>query len=74
MDIIGFLGKKVDLVCTDGEKYSGYVFDVLDEEESGIGVESIDLSPLDVDYLIAIPVDDIKEITVDERYRELNFR
>ena len=28
MDMIGFLGKKVDLVCNDGKQFSGYVFDV----------------------------------------------
>ena len=70
----GYLGKKVDLTCADGKKYSGYIFDVLDAEESGIGKECVDLSPLDVMHLIAIPIDDIAQITVDDRFREFDFR
>ncbi len=74
MDITGYLGKKIDLICKDGKKYSGYVYDVLDSEDSSIGCESIELSPLDVMHTIAIPIDDIAKVTVDERYREFDFR
>ena len=74
MDMTGYLGKKIDLTCADGEKYTGYVFDLLDAEESGIGKECIDLSPLEVMHLIAIPTEDIAEVVVDDRYREFDFR
>lgn len=74
MDMTGYLGKKVDLTCKDGERYSGYVFDVLDEEDSDIGCKSIELSPLDVMHVIAIPVDDIESVVEDDRYRTFDFR
>ncbi len=74
MELIKYLGKSVYLYCKDGGSYHGYVFDVLDEEESVIGEDSIDLAPLDREYLISIPVKDIERITVDERYIEQNFR
>ena len=74
MDLIEYLGKCVYLYCTDGESYHGYVFDLSDAEDSGIGEESLDLSPLDKDYLITIPVKDIERITVDDRYIEFDFR
>ena len=32
MEMIGYLGKKVDLTCKDGKQFSGYIFDVLDAE------------------------------------------
>ena len=34
MEMIGYLGKKVDLTCKDGKQFSGYIFDVLDAEDS----------------------------------------
>lgn len=74
MDMIGYLGKKVDLKCTDGEKYSGYVFDVIDAEEAGSGRDSIELSPLDKMHLIEIPIDEISDIEVDKRFKEFDFR
>lgn len=30
MRMIGYLGKKVDIVCKDGKQFSGYVSDVSD--------------------------------------------
>lgn len=74
MNMIGYLGKKVDLTCVDGKKFSGYVFDVLDAEDSGIGKECIDLDPLDGMYVIAIPVDEIAKVSIDSRYKEFDFR
>ena len=74
MDMTGYLGKKVDLVCKDGEIYSGYVFDILDAEESGIGCDAIDLPPLDVMKIVTIPVADIDKMQVDDKFKEFDFR
>ena len=74
MELIKYLGKCVWLYCKDGVSYHGYVFDLSDAEESGIGEESLDLSPIDRGYLIAIPVRDIESITVDDRYIDFDFR
>lgn len=73
MDMIGFLGKKVDIMCKDGEGYSGYVFDVQDAEDSCIGCDSFDIVPLDREVIISIPVGDVESVTVDSRYREFDF-
>ena len=74
MDMIGYLGKKVDLICKDGSSYSGYVFDVTDAEDSDIGCDSIELSPLDCMHTVELPIEDIDTVTVDERYKAFDFR
>lgn len=74
MDMIGYLGKKVDLVCTDGKKYSGYVYDVVDADDSDIGAECIELSPLDELFVMVIPSEEIEIITIDDRYKDFDFR
>ncbi len=73
MELIKYLGKCVYLYCTDGTSYHGYVFDLLDAEDSGIGEECLDIAPLDRDYLIAIPIREIEIITVDDRYIDFDF-
>lgn len=72
--MIGYLGKKVDITCRDEKKLSGYIFEVYDEEDSDIGCASIDFSPIDADYLIALPIADIVDVKVDTRYKEFDFR
>ena len=74
MDMIGYLGKKVDLTCKDGKQFSGYIFDVLDAEDSDIGKDCVDIDPIDSDCIIEIPVDDIAAVSVDTRFREFDFR
>ena len=74
MDMIGFLGKKVDVKCSDGKLFSGHVFDVLDAEDSDIGVECVDIAPLDSDCIIEIASKDIIDVRVDDRYKEFDFR
>ena len=74
MDMIGYLGKKVDLELADGKKYSGYIVDVTDAEDSDIGEDSIDLDPLDKVCAIVLPVSEIKSVVVDPKYREFDFR
>lgn len=64
MEMIGYLGKKVDLTCKDGKQFSGYIFDVLDAEDSDIGRDCVDIDPIDSDCIIEIPVDDM---TIKER-------
>ena len=73
MDLIGYLGKKVDLTCKDGKRFSGHVFDVLEGEDSDLGVDSIEIAPLDVQTIVVIPVADVIDITVDNRYRSFDF-
>ena len=74
MDMIGYLGKKVDLTCKDGKQFSGYIFDVLDAEDSDIGKDCVDIDPIDSDCIIEIPVDDIATVSADSRFREFDFR
>ena len=74
MKMIGYLGKKVDLTCKDGKQFSGYIFDVLDAEDSDIGKDCVDIDPIDSDCIIEIPVDDIAAVSVDTRFREFDFR
>lgn len=74
MEMIGYLGKKVDLTCKDGKQFSGYIFDVLDAEDSDIGKDCVDIDPIDSDCIIEIPVDDIAAVSVDTRFREFDFR
>ena len=54
MEMIDYLGKKVDIIYKDGTT-SGYVMEVYDQEDSDIGCDSVELSPLDKDYAIEIP-------------------
>ena len=28
MDMTGYLGKKIDMICVNGKKYSGYICDI----------------------------------------------
>ena len=74
MEMTGFLGKKVDLTCKDGKKFSGHVFDILDAEDSDIGADCIDIALLDSLSIVEIAKKDIFEIKADESYREFNFR
>lgn len=74
MEMIGYLGKKVDLTCKDGKQFSGYIFDVLDAEDSDIGKDCVDIDPIDSLCIIEIPVDDIAAVSVDTRFREFDFR
>lgn len=74
MEMTGFLGKKVDIVCKDGKTFSGYVFDVLNAEDSDIGKDCIDIAPLDQMHLVEIAINDIADIKKDISYIELDFR
>ena len=74
MDMTGYLGKKVDIICKDGKRFSGYVSDVSDAENSEIGCDSIEISPLEEEHMIEIAVDDIEDISIDDRYIEYDFR
>lgn len=73
MEMTGFLGKKVDIVCKDGKTFSGYVFDVLNAEDSDIGKDCIDIAPLDQMHLVEIAISDIADIKKDISYIELDF-
>ena len=68
------LGKKVDLICKDGKKFSGHVFDVLDAEDSEIGSDCIEIALLDREAIIVIACDEISRIEVDEDYKSFDFR
>lgn len=74
MDMTGYLGKKVDIFCEDGKKYSGYVFDVLDADDSDSGVDCIELDPLEKECLIEIPSDEIIKVKIDTAFKEFDFR
>lgn len=74
MDMIGYLGKKVDIICKDGKKYAGHVFELYDAEDSDIGCDSIEIAPIDEMHLIELPIDDIESIEVDSKYKEFDFR
>ncbi|MBR0374749.1 MAG: hypothetical protein IJH91_09520 [Mogibacterium sp.] len=74
MEMIGYLGRKVDVVLKDKQHFSGYVFDCLEAEDSDIGEDCIDLAPLDSECIIAIPIKDILTIVPDDRYRTFDFR
>ena len=74
MTMIGYLGKKVDLICKDGKKFSGHVFDVLDAEDSEIEVDCIEIAPLDREAIIVIACDDISTVEVDDDYKTFDFR
>ncbi len=74
MDMIGYLGKKVDLKLKDGKRFSGYVADVSDAEDSDIGCDSVDIFPIDEQIIRVLAVDDIDEVVVDTRYKEIDFQ
>ena len=73
MHMIDYLGKKVELICKDGKKFSGYVFDVVDAEDSDIGSDCIEIAPMDREVIIVISVDDILEIQIDKNYKFFDF-
>lgn len=73
MDMTGVIGKKVDIELIDGKKFSGYVMEVTDAEDSDIGEESIDLSPIGEVFAYTLPTREIKSVIVDTRYKELDF-
>lgn len=73
MDITGYLGKKVDLTCKDGKRFSGYVYDILDAEDSDIHEDCIDISLLETEAIVEIAISDIRSFTVDENYRVIDF-
>ena len=67
MDLTGYLGKKVDIKC--GNKvFSGYFFEIIDADDSSIGKKCIDLCLIDRMNAVEIAVEDIDEITIDEKY------
>lgn len=70
----GYLGKKVNIICKDGAHFSGYVSDISDAEDSDIGCESIEISPVEEMHMIEIAVEDIANIMIDANYREYDFR
>lgn len=69
MDITGCIGKKVDIVCHDGEAYAGYVFGHSLAEDSDIGEESITLAPIGKDFQLEIATKDIASIRHDPKFR-----
>ncbi|MBR3354582.1 MAG: hypothetical protein IKG47_04400 [Oscillospiraceae bacterium] len=69
-----YLGRKVNLVCKDGKKFSGYVFDVVNAEDSDIGSDCIEIAPIDREVIIVIAVEDILEIQIDKNYKFFDFR
>ena len=74
MEMTGYLGKKVDIECVDGQKYSGYVFEVHDAEESDIGQECVDIALLDAEAVLEIAIDDIAKVEEDSRFRVFDFQ
>lgn len=74
MDMTGYLGKKVDLICKDGKEFSGYVYDLLEAEESDLGKDSVEIAPLDVMHTVLLELDDVEKVVVDTRYKEFDFR
>lgn len=74
MEMIGYLGKKVDINCIDGKSYSGYITEVYDQEDSSIGCDSVEISPIDKVYAIEIPAAEIIDVKIDQRYKVFDFR
>lgn len=74
MHMTDYLGRKVNLVCKDGKKFSGYVFDVVNAEDSDIGSDCIEIAPIDREVIIVIAVEDILEIQIDKNYKFFDFR
>ncbi len=73
MDITGYIGKKVDVTCTNGKVYSGYVTCVSDAEDSDIGVDSFELGLVDQPLNVEVPVAHVREISLDPRYEDLVY-
>lgn len=73
MDMTAYLGKKVDVITNDGCT-TGYVYDVLDSEESDIGKDCVDIALLDREAIVEIAIDDIIKVDVDESYPLYNFQ
>ena len=69
MDITGCIGKKVDIVCHDGEAYAGYVFEHSLPEDSDIEEDSITLAPLGKDFQLEIATKDIASIKLAPKFR-----
>ncbi len=63
------IGKKIDIRCSDGEEYAGYIFEYSLAEDSDIGEESITLAPIGKDFQVEIPVKDIVNFSEDQDYR-----
>lgn len=68
MDITGCIGKKVDIICHDGEAYAGFVFEHSLPEDSDIGEDSITLAPLGKDFQLEIATKDIASIRLDQKF------
>lgn len=69
-----YLGKMVDLTFKDGSAYSGYVFEVYAAEDSDMGCDSIEISPLETMHTIEFAIEEIADIQVDDRFRTFDFR
>lgn len=63
------IGKKIDILCSDGEEYAGYIFEYSLAEDSDIGEESITLAQIGKNFQVEIPVKDIVNFSVDQDYR-----
>ena len=74
MNAYEYLGKKVDIILDDGKEFSGYVTDIYYADDSGIGEDSIEISPLEENVLYELPVSEIKTIVVDEKFKTIDFR
>lgn len=72
MDMTGYLGKKADVITKDGV-FTGYVFDVLDSDDSDIGKDSIDIALLDREAVVEIALEDIIRVDIDESYPIYDF-
>ena len=70
MEMYEYLFKKVDLVCKDGEKYSGYILEVEKGDDTSSGCDEI---TIDANYPLAIQIDDIAGGVVDERFKPIDF-
>lgn len=68
-ELANSIGKKIDIVCSDSEEYSGNIFEYSLAEDSDIGEESITLAPIGKDFQVEIPVKDIVNFSVDTNYR-----
>lgn len=68
MEVIGYIGKKVDIVYKDGAKYAGYIFEYSQAEDSDIGEESFTLAPLGETVQLELPVEGIEKIEQDLNY------
>lgn len=68
MDMIGYLGKKVDVHCGQ-QTFSGYLFDYFQAEDSDIGKECIEVSLLDREAIVVIAIEDIDTVIVDDKYK-----